>query len=99
MTFLEFENQSFLALLIVTATIALIGISHFKSSRGLCLDINCPLPFYGIFYVIYYLFPFLLLLFAGQFPEGHEIAIACLLLGGYLAFSLGVSNSRVKHDS
>jgi len=92
----EFSAITLVSLLIIAAVGSLIVVSHVQASSGVCIDIARPLPFYGSFYFMYYLLPFLLLAFSGQLPEGNQISMALLLLVGYVACGIGMICSKVK---
>jgi len=86
---------SFLSLLIIMVTLSLIIISFTRIPINTWLDITRPLTFYGIFYFLYYLLPFMLLYFSGQLPMDNGFTIALSFLLGYLAWYAGIKGSRV----
>ncbi|MCX5720879.1 MAG: hypothetical protein NT179_02475 [Nitrospirae bacterium] len=87
-----------LSLLIITATGILIVKSHVQSSSGVCIDIARPLPFYGIFYFMYYLLPFLMLALSGQLPHENQVFIALLIFIGYVACSMGMKYGQFSEN-
>ena len=80
------EQASFsdiFSLVIVWITVFLIVFNLIQADGGIGMDISQPMPLYGLFFIMYYLAPYLVLFYTGAFPEGMEIIIASLFLLAY----------------
>lgn len=81
--------------LIYIATVAVVIIFHLIRKDGsFGVTMADPMPLYGLFYLLYYVIPYLALFFSHQFPEGNELIIASLLLVGYCAWLMGTQILR-----
>jgi len=81
--------SSLLSLAIVGAVTFLIVSNLVQSDGTISISIRRPMPLYGMFYLLYYVFPFLTLYFAQRLPDEKELVLALLFLVGYIGWRLG----------
>jgi len=72
----------------------LISLNLFDDRGKFSIHISRPLSIYGIFYLLYYVLPYLWLFASGLLPERNELTIAFLILVGFVALHLGLKVSR-----
>ncbi len=88
MYFLAPERVGIAPLLLVSPIIASICYKFFRRDFAVEIDLFAPASFYGGFYLLYYVLPFLFSVF-GENPIDNETFIALMLFLGYFSFLLG----------
>ena len=92
------ENAG-IGLLAIVLMAAIIGrtIADLEPKAGsVNVAFSNPRGLYGAFYLLYYVFPYLIMLFAGNLPEGNESLIACLIGIAFVSWRAGVGPPRTK---
>ncbi|MCK4797467.1 MAG: hypothetical protein KAT05_08805, partial [Spirochaetes bacterium] len=82
-----------LSLFLISLVITEIMFSIYDRKHGFDVNIQNPKSFYGLFYLLYYVLPYLFAFTRHSLPLRNEFFIAIILSAGYFAWSLGIKFS------
>lgn len=92
----ELTSSRFFAGVFISGTVGLTADALYGKNKNVIFNLKCPRTVYGIFYILYYVLPFLGKLFRNQFEFGDESHLAIIIFLGAVCWHLGMHVSCHK---